>query len=166
MNNEVKKFIEQHIDLIEDNKWEEIYREYNRMSFITCPIGKFTCIMLEAGINPLEYINYIPKNYLRGSDISGKFIIPNGITDIGDYAFYDCYELTGVTIPGSVTSIGYAVFWGCLNLTSVTIERGVKCIGDSAFKGCRSLKIITIPDSVTSIYRGFAFCSRCRARVI
>ena len=79
-----------------------------------------------------------------------KVVIEDGVTNIGDYAFYDCTNLASVTIPNSVTSIGSA-FYGCSRLTSITIPESVKSIGTTAFYGCSSLTSITIPESVTSI---------------
>ncbi|MBQ6612560.1 MAG: leucine-rich repeat domain-containing protein, partial [Alistipes sp.] len=79
---------------------------------------------------------------------------------IGDYAFYECSELTNITIPDSITEIGNGAFRGCSSLTSITIPNGVTSIGEEAFRDCRSLKSITIPNSVTSIeYGAFAGCS-------
>ena len=49
-----------------------------------------------------------------------EYIIPNSVTSIGDYAFFDCSGLTSVTIPISVTYIGYHAFGRCGGLTSVT----------------------------------------------
>ena len=83
-------------------------------------------------------------------------VIPDGVTEIGNYAFSNCKSLTSITIPDSVTSIGYNAFSFCASLTSVTIGNGVTEIGDSAFYGCTSLTSVTIPDSVTKI-RGVAF---------
>ena len=77
--------------------------------------------------------------------------ISDGVTSIGDCAFFYCDSLESVTISDSVTSIGYYAFDDCHGLTSVTIGNGVKSIGDSAFAYCNSLASITIPDSVTSI---------------
>ena len=74
-----------------------------------------------------------------------------GVTNIGDYAFFDCENLISVTIPESVTSIGFAAFDGCTSLTSVTIPESVTSIAERAFYGCTSLTTVTIPDSVTSI---------------
>ena len=47
-------------------------------------------------------------------------IIPNSVTSIGDYAFYDCSGLTSVTFGSSVTSIGDNAFCGCSNIQEVT----------------------------------------------
>ena len=80
--------------------------------------------------------------------------IADGITEIGNYAFYNCTNLTSITIPNSVTSIGSYAFQDCQDLTSITIGNGVTSIGTLAFAGCTSLTSITIPSSVTSIGNG------------
>ena len=77
--------------------------------------------------------------------------IGNGVTSIGPCAFQNCTSLTSVTIPDSVTSIGSSAFSGCTNLTIVTIGNGVTSIGEQAFSLCFSLTSITIPNSITSI---------------
>ncbi len=80
------------------------------------------------------------------------------VTTIGADAFYGT-ALTSVIIPDSVTSIGGYAFFDCFGLTSVTIPDSVASIGDSAFYNCSSLTSVTIPNSVTSIGQYvFALC--------
>ena len=83
-------------------------------------------------------------------------LMENGVTGIGNFAFFECISLTSMTIPDSVTCIGNCAFKDCSSLASVTIPDSVASIGVYAFCGCTSLKSVTIPDSVTSI-GGYAF---------
>ena len=87
--------------------------------------------------------------------------ISNGVTRIGNRAFYGCSGLSSVTIPNSVTIIGDYAFDYCSGLTSVTIGSGVTSIGSGAFAVCSGLTSVTIPSSVTSI-EGSAFYN-CRS---
>ncbi len=91
---------------------------------------------------------------------SGKVVIPATFTynevdysvaSIGSYAFYDCSDLTSVTIPNSVKSIGEAAFQKCLGLTSVSIPNSVTSIGKYAFDSCSGLSSFVIPNGITSI---------------
>ena len=89
-----------------------------------------------------------------------KTIIPNSVTSIGYYAFYDCSGLTSITIPNSVTSIDDCAFYDCSDLTSITIPNSVTSIGVSAFYRCSGLTSITIGNSVSSIGEyAFYYCS-------
>lgn len=88
-----------------------------------------------------------------------KFTLKDA-TSIGDFVFYECVNLTSVTIPNSVISIGEETFYKCNGLTNVIIENSVTSIGESAFYHCTGLTSVTIPDSVTSIgNQAFNRCS-------
>ncbi|MCW4119581.1 leucine-rich repeat protein [Prevotella copri] len=89
-----------------------------------------------------------------------SLVIPESVTSIGDYAFVGCDSLTDIVIPDRVTRIGEFAFGGCESLTDIVLPEGVTSIGGSAFKNCISLTDIVIPDSVTSIGNGtFWDCS-------
>lgn len=97
------------------------------------------------------YHYYIPKSL--------KTVKVNGIK-IGLRAFYNCTDLTSVTIGDSVTSIGNYAFYNCSSLMSITIGNGVTSIGEFAFHNCSSLPIVTIPHNVSSIEFGaFRLCT-------
>lgn len=86
--------------------------------------------------------------------------IPNGVTSIESYAFFNCAGLASITIPTTITSIGDYAFYDCEGLTSIHIPSNVTNIGKEAFYSCRGLTSITISDSVINIgNRAFALCS-------
>ena len=96
-----------------------------------------------------------------------SLVIPDSVTNIGDYAFWGCKSLKSLVIPDSVTSIGDYAFDGCCSLRCVVISDGVTRIGNYAFWGCKSLKSLVIPDSVTHIGNGaFNACSSLKSLVI
>jgi hypothetical protein len=80
-----------------------------------------------------------------------NYAIPDGVTRIGERAFFRCYELAVVSLPASVTSIGNYAFYGCRGLAAVNIPDTVTSIGERAFSECRSLTAVSLPASVTSI---------------
>ncbi len=93
--------------------------------------------------------------------------INNGVTSIGDRAFYDCTALTSVTLPNSLKSIGSYAFRYCQNLETVKIPDSVTYIGDYAFVSCQSLVSVTIPSGVTSIGAGtFSNCVELKSVTI
>ena len=98
-----------------------------------------------------------PWMNLVNNDIKNA-IIESGVTNIGDWYFYECNNLTSVFMANTVKQIGNQAFRGCRNLSSITIPNSVTYIGTEAFLDC-GLTSIDIPSSVTTI-EGAAF-RRC-----
>lgn len=80
-------------------------------------------------INDKTELEVTKPKYSNG--YSGNIVIPNSITyedksynvtSIGYQAFYECKNLTGITIPSSITSIGVEAFYHCYYLSSVNIN--------------------------------------------
>ena len=91
---------------------------------------------------------------------NGDYVIPGSVTNISDYAFYNCMNLTGITIPESITSIGNLAFYYCTSLMSVSIPSSVTSIGEFAFSNCTGLTSIMIPENVTCISsNAFSLCT-------
>lgn len=88
-----------------------------------------------------------------------NIILPEGLTVIGNWAFYKCVNLESVKIPYGVKKIGDHTFSYCESLTSINIPNSVTSIAGMAFEKCQNLKNITIPDSVINIGNyAFQFC--------
>ena len=79
-------------------------------------------------------------------------VFGNGITKIGQYAFYDCDSITYIDIPDSVTSIGDYAFRNCDWLDNVNMGANVTSVGDRAFGDCGKLKTVTIPNNLNHSY--------------
>ena len=123
------------------------------------------------------YINNVIVN-------KGTLTIPEDVTYIGDYTFYNlqritavsfpsnsllsiggnafanCINLASLTIPNSVKSIDGGAFYNCSKLSSATLGSGLNSIRIATFGSCTSLKNIHIPNSITSIEeRAFVLCT-------
>ena len=84
------------------------------------------------------------------------------VTKIGNNAFRNCGDLTGVTIPNSITSIGYFAFFQCTKLTSVSIPESVTSIAHDAF-GKTGLEEISVPYTVTFLgSEAFYYCTNLK----
>jgi len=112
----------------------------------TCPWGTdITSVTIEEGVTTIgDYAFYFCRSL-------ASVTLPEGIKSIGRLSFYDCSSLLSIDIPSTVTSIGYGAFWNCSNLKNITIPVGVSVIEQNTFNGCMALKSITIPNGIESI---------------
>lgn len=135
--------------LINDNKWDKVYIKL-RDQLKGRNVSNFTQLMLNTNINPLNYMNYVPKAYLLGTDIV-TINIPNNITFIEPVAFAFCKSLKHVIIGNKVININARAFNDYESLIDITIPDSVTSIGDSAFAYCTSLKNLTLGKNIQHI---------------
>lgn len=141
-----------------------IYDKLNSSSFKVNYISLFTQLLYSIGINPLDYLEYIPDFFLQSTSLVA-IKIPNNIKNINSYAFYDCPDFTSITIPDSVTDIGESAFSGYNKLQNIYITdiaawcnisgldnlMGYGSSKKNLYLNNTPVTSITIPDSVTSI---------------
>ena len=82
----------------------------------------------------------------EGTDAETR--VPDGVTELWGFCFYENSVVTSVVLPESVVKIGRASFCDCKNLSSVTLPQGIVEIGGSAFAECPKLTVIDIPDGL------------------
>ncbi|MBR4844817.1 MAG: leucine-rich repeat protein, partial [Bacteroidaceae bacterium] len=97
-------------------------------------------------------------------------VIEDGITAIGNYAFYYHSAIPSITIPDSVTSIGKYAFASCSAATTVTIGACVTLISQKAFYACKLVTEVNfLGDQPTleenSFQMGFSSTSKATATV-
>lgn len=93
--------------------------------------------------------------------LGGRYIIPDGVTQIARSAFCSNNILAVVVMPATLTTIGPSAFSSCYALTSVTNGPGVLSLGDSAFSECLQLSKVFLNAALTNIGRQAFF--RCPA---
>lgn len=110
-------------------------------------------------------VEYNDEELIKKGEIAPtRVVIPDGVTSIGETAFYDHALIEEIIIPNSVTSIGFSAFQNCSSLVKINIPDSVTSIGSAAFMGCKSLTEITIPKSVTSIASSaFSTCFKLKS---
>ena len=135
-SNQIKHYLTMNISLIDDCNFEELYNASEAYSICNRDISD---ALLEAGINPLEYMDFVPYGFLRGSRRSNKnFIIPDNITAIEGYAFAGT-DIEVIRIPEGVTEILQGAFSNCPNLHKVYLPRSLQKLGDKLFSGSNTV---------------------------
>lgn len=86
--------------------------------------------------------------------------VPEGVTKIGNFVFYNNTKITETSLPEGIISIGDNAFNGCINLALTSLPEGLTKIGFLAFSGCTGLTSIFLPESLTHIGDGaFSYCT-------
>ena len=89
--------------------------------------------------------------------------LPEGLTYVGDKAFFDCMNLLSIKLPSTVTAVGEAAFCQCSSVTMLSLNEGLTTIGRSAFEQCEGLYDLRLPESVTTLgNHAFYRCSGLR----
>ena len=121
---------------------------------------KITSVEIKDGVS------YIGEEAFFWCQNMTSVTIPSSVTSIESEAFELCTGLPQITIPNSVINIEARAFYACRQLTEITIPN-ITNIKASTFGSCKGLKTITIPNSVTSIGEGaFSHCSEAETITI
>lgn len=116
--------------------------------------GKLTSISVASGNTSFSVTN----GCLIGSDnclvqaTINATSIPNTVTSIGEYAFYNNKSIASVTFPYGFVGIGNYAFYGCSNLRTVISENITPILVNNSFLNISSSATLTIPNGTTSAY--------------
>ena len=117
--------------------------------------------------NQLPEYSFTNSLTSKGKTSLQKILLPNTLTEIGNYAFQECTGLLEIVVPNSVTAIGEGAFKGCTNMLKATLSNSITKIDNTVFYRCYGLTSFTIPGSVTQIgSSSFYLCTNLAAIVI
>ena len=118
------------------------------------PVAKKPTRPLPAGeVLDLGGATVIEAGKFSGNMTLKNIVIPEGVTEIGEYAFYTCIFLETVVLPKSLKKIGKMAFMSCRALRQVEIPEGVEQIDTHAFGATNNLKEVHLPDSLKVVDR-------------
>lgn len=96
-----------------------------------------------------------------------RVIVPQHITEIGEFAFYNCETIQEIILPKHLKSIGSFAFYSCSSLIHIDIPEQVELIGNGAFSYCAHLESIILPQSLKSIAKStFYQCPKLKTVII
>jgi len=131
---------------------------YEIDSEIDCPVIEANQIEVEAG-NPVFIvkdgllINQTNNTIVLADTDQKMFMIPEGITTIGTWAFRNA-EVETVQFPSTLQTIGIFSFCGCKNLTTPDFPASLTSILTAAFCNCENVDQIILPESLRVIGSG------------
>ena len=96
-------------------------------------------------------ITEIGNSAFYSRDDLTNIAIPDGVAVIGDHAFADCDNLEQVILPTSVRLLDDFAFFNCVKLTSVEFSEGLQQIHWAAFASCSAIKNLDLPSTLTVI---------------
>lgn len=109
--------------------------------------------------NPLIYSHRL---FVRGREVLA-LTVPQGVTEVKDYAFYGAWNINALNIPSDVTRIGAHAFCGCTALKKAGLPEGVEVIDDYAFRNCQNMTDLVLPKSLTYVGQGaFDGCGKLK----
>lgn len=101
----------------------------------------------------------LPNEMFRNRYALQQVVLPDSLTGIGSYAFYDCYNLQDMVLPATLKYIYTYAFCNCDNFEHVVIPEGVTTVGSNAFERCDALQTVKWPSTTTSIYNSMFYQS-------
>lgn len=112
-------------------------------SMTAVPDGMFAAdfslseVQWPSGLTSIGKSSFVATNFT-------KITIPEGVTELGNYAFNGCEELTEVTLPDTLKTLGNSAFSYCYKLENIEIPENVTQVGQNAFQRCDVLKNVVI----------------------
>ena len=148
---EVFQFLKDNKDLIEENKFDELY--FYALNMLSQHlVYQVTEILLQV-INPLNYMSSIPTAYLRNSSEITQIEIPEGIKIVGTRAFRGSVNIKNIEFPFTVIELDRDVFFNSYIEKVDFTKTKIQTLPAGTFVGCDRLKSLHLPKTLVQVDR-------------
>lgn len=149
MDEELKEFIEENIELIDSKQFKKLYDNFHNSKIASWMLGRFTQSLWDANIHPEFHMNELPLWFTHTNSKLKEFTVPANIKKICDGAFGDCRNLESLILAEGVELLGNHVLSGCKNVKKLSLPKSLKYVGDGTFWSCWH-----IADELEIVYNG------------
>jgi hypothetical protein len=135
-NSYIAEFIRDNMDYLRRKDLEGMYsllEPYDRKHL--------TSVFMEQNINPLKFMENIPKSYASTLPID-NIPFSKGNKNIGAKVFSNCSYSEELVIPEGIELIGVMTFYGCDNLRIISLPKSLKVLSRKAFGQCAGVEKI------------------------
>ena len=163
LSDKVINFIQQNAQLIEKEKFDDLFWECKREAFDEVDVFQLKNVLLASDIDPLETLTVIPQYYFHGEHLLTSFTCKPQVTIIEASAFYEsglkqidlsnvfelgsssfanCKQLQEVYLPDNVRKIFPCCFEGDFHLERLSMGKYINILDNHVFADCVNLKYI------------------------
>ena len=167
IDQDVKDFLSKNKNLINKSDFTSLYELASKERFYGESISQMTYLFYEIGIDPLQYMNFIPETFALNLNLPITTInIPDNIESIYPRAFEHTNAVKVIAPANLKTAPLFAISWAFADCDDLIEADFSKChsyeeIDKYLFANCSKLKIIKFPENLYSIRLG-AF-QRCKS---
>ena len=127
---------------LETVQWNDDLEEIGDSAFLSST-------SLKEAILP-ENLSTLGRSAFENSGIE-TVRLPERLTYISDFCFYNCQQLKAVELPETMETIGSGAFHCCTALEEITLPDSVRRISNDAFAECTSLNYISLPEALREL---------------
>lgn len=157
LSDKVIKFIQQNAQLIEKEKFDDLFWECKREAFDEVDVFQLKNVLLASDIDPLEKLTVIPQYYFHEDTLLTSFVCKPQVKIIEASAFYgstlkkielsnvfelgscslaNCKQLTDIYLPDTVHKIFPCCFERDFHLEKLSMGKYVKILDNHVFADC------------------------------
>lgn len=94
-------------------------------------------------------VTAIADGAFRGRNVT-SVTIPEGVSEVGSWAFMDCKLLYEISLPASMRTLGASAFENCVALEEMIIPEGTVKLESGLFERCYKLRSVHLPSTMTT----------------